>query len=147
MPAETWKAEFCAGLDPAFVARTLASRGMVRRQADGKNLARAVAPKGGQKMRCYVLTAAILEGDEGRKMPMDVYGPSFSARVGRSCRSGQVFRAFPVVPARAQNQIRERPISPGFPGRNDRNDPIVIAEVPHCEDHDFRRDDHNRRGA
>jgi uncharacterized protein (DUF927 family) len=65
VPAEIWKAEFCAGLDSVFVARTLASRGMIRRQADRKNLACTVTPKGGQKMRCYVLTAAILEGDEG----------------------------------------------------------------------------------
>src|SRR5271166_1976754 len=57
VPAETWKAEFCDGLDAAFAARTLAARGMLRRQGDKKNLACVVAPKGGQKMRCYVLTA------------------------------------------------------------------------------------------
>ena len=65
VPSEIWKAEFCEGLDPTFVARTLASRGMLRRPGDRKNLACTVTPKGGQKIRCYVLTAAILEGDEG----------------------------------------------------------------------------------
>jgi uncharacterized protein (DUF927 family) len=31
---ECWKAEVCAGLDPQFVARTLAERGMLRRQGE-----------------------------------------------------------------------------------------------------------------
>ena len=59
VPPETWKVEFCAGLDPTFVARTLESQGMLRRQGDGKNLA-CVVTVGTQKIRCYVLTAAIL---------------------------------------------------------------------------------------
>ena len=63
VPGETWRAEFCDGLDPTLVARTLASRGMLRRPGDGENLACPVTPKGGQKMRCYVLTAAILGSD------------------------------------------------------------------------------------
>jgi putative DNA primase/helicase len=64
VPSEIWKAEVCNGLDPTFVARTLESRGMLRR-GDRKNLACAVTPEGSQKMRCYVLTAAILQDDEG----------------------------------------------------------------------------------
>ena len=64
VPAETWKAEFCDGLDPSFVARMLAARGMLRRQ-DRKNLMCVVTHSGGQKTRCYVLTAAILETDDG----------------------------------------------------------------------------------
>jgi putative DNA primase/helicase len=64
VPSEIWRAEFCAGLDPTSVARTLASRGMLRR-GDRKNLMCPVTPKGNQKMRCYVLTAAILGDNEG----------------------------------------------------------------------------------
>ena len=64
VPSEIWKAEVCNGLDPTFVARTLELRGMLRR-GDRKNLACAVTPEGSQKMRCYVLTAAILQDDEG----------------------------------------------------------------------------------
>jgi putative DNA primase/helicase len=59
VPAETWKAEFCDGLDRPFVARLLAARGMLRRQ-DRKNLTCVVTLNGGQKTRCYVLTAAVL---------------------------------------------------------------------------------------
>jgi uncharacterized protein (DUF927 family) len=64
VPPETWKAEFCEGQDPTFVARTLAARRMLRR-GDGKNLTCPVTPKGGQKLRCYVLTPAMLGDDEG----------------------------------------------------------------------------------
>ncbi len=60
VPPEIWKAEVCNGLDPTFVARTLASKGMLRRQGDGRNLTCVVAIPGGQKTRCYVLTADIL---------------------------------------------------------------------------------------
>ena len=60
VPPETWRAEFCEGLDPISVARTLASKGMLRRQGDGRNLTCVVAIPGDQKKRCYVLTANIL---------------------------------------------------------------------------------------
>ena len=60
VPPEIWKAEVCNGLDPTFVARTLASNGMLRRQGDGRNLTCVVSIPGGQKARCYVLTANIL---------------------------------------------------------------------------------------
>jgi uncharacterized protein (DUF927 family) len=59
VPPETWKAEFCARLDPTSVARALEAQGMLRRQ-DKKNLTCVVALDGGRKTRCYVLTAAVL---------------------------------------------------------------------------------------
>jgi putative DNA primase/helicase len=59
VPPETWKAEFCAGLDPTSVARALEAQGMLRRQ-DKKNLTCVVALGGGRRTRCYVLTAAVL---------------------------------------------------------------------------------------
>lgn len=62
VPVETWKSEICAGLDPTFVARTLAAQGMLRRQ-DTKNLT-CVVKAGGQSIRAYVLTAKILDGGE-----------------------------------------------------------------------------------
>ena len=61
---EVWKAEVCAGLDPASVARTLAARGMLRRQ-DEKNLQCKVRLNDKQTVRCYVLKATILDGGEG----------------------------------------------------------------------------------
>ena len=61
VPPECWKAEICAGLDPQFVARALAERGMLRRQG-GNVLQCTVNVGGGQRVRAYVLTAAILEG-------------------------------------------------------------------------------------
>ena len=59
VPPESWKAEFCAGLDPTMTARALDARGILRRQ-DKKNLTCVVALPGGQKTRCYVLTSAVL---------------------------------------------------------------------------------------
>jgi len=58
---ESWKAELCAGLDPQSVARVLAERGMLRRQG-GNVLQCTVNVGGGQRVRAYVLTAAILDG-------------------------------------------------------------------------------------
>ena len=59
VPPETWKAEVCAGLDPTFVARALATRGMLRRQGQEEPDVRRRS-HGGRKTRCYVLTADIL---------------------------------------------------------------------------------------
>jgi putative DNA primase/helicase len=65
VPPEIWKAVFCIGLDPTFVAQTLAARGMLRRQDRG-HLQCVVALSGKkQKLRAYVLTAAILDSGEG----------------------------------------------------------------------------------
>jgi uncharacterized protein (DUF927 family) len=63
VPPETWKAEICKGLDPLSVARTLASRGMLRRQ-DGRHLQCKVSLNAKQTLRVYVLTSAILDDDE-----------------------------------------------------------------------------------
>ncbi len=65
VPPEIWKVVFCNGLDPTFVAQTLAARGMLRRQDRG-HLQCVVALSGKkQKLRAYVLTAAILDNGEG----------------------------------------------------------------------------------
>jgi uncharacterized protein (DUF927 family) len=68
---ETWKSEFCNGLDPNLAARTLAEHGMLRRQ-DDKNLQCVVAPGISgkkQRIRAYVLTSKVLGTceDEGEK--------------------------------------------------------------------------------
>jgi uncharacterized protein (DUF927 family) len=63
IPSEVWKADFCDGLDPTHVAKTLASKGMLRRQ-DAKNLT-AVRKIGGRNARVYVLAASILGGEDG----------------------------------------------------------------------------------
>lgn len=65
VPPETWKAEICNGLDPSFVARTLASHGMLRRQ-DEKCLSRKVRLNKERTLRAYVLTSAILDDGETR---------------------------------------------------------------------------------
>jgi uncharacterized protein (DUF927 family) len=63
VPTETWKREVCNGLDPSFVARTLASRGMLRKKNDGR-IQCAVRLGNGQVIKAYVLTAAILDSGE-----------------------------------------------------------------------------------
>lgn len=63
VPAETWKRDFCQGLDPTYVAKTLAVKGMLRRQ-DSKHLT-CVRKVGGLNMRVYVLTAIILDASDG----------------------------------------------------------------------------------
>ena len=71
--SEIWKTEFCAGLSPTSVAKALADSGILRRQ-DGKNLACIVRPPGGKTMRCYVLTAAILNDGVGANEPTNTTG-------------------------------------------------------------------------
>jgi putative DNA primase/helicase len=56
---QVWKAEVCAGHDAQFVARVLATAGMLRTQAEGLQCKVRV---GGATYRCYVVTAAIFEG-------------------------------------------------------------------------------------
>ncbi len=63
VPPQIWKAEICAGHDPQLVARVLAERGMLRRQG-GNVLQCTVNIGGGQRVRAYVLTAAILDGGD-----------------------------------------------------------------------------------
>jgi uncharacterized protein (DUF927 family) len=57
---EVWKNEICAGQEPQFVARVLASLGMLRTQAE--RLQAKVRTGPGTTLWCYVLTAAILAG-------------------------------------------------------------------------------------
>lgn len=59
IPPETWKAEICAGLDPGFVARTLAEHGLIERASDGFQPVRRI---GGSNKRVYVLNARIFAG-------------------------------------------------------------------------------------
>lgn len=59
----SWRAEVCTGLDPQFVARLLAERETLRKQG-GKELQCVVNIGGGQRVRAYVLTAAILAGGD-----------------------------------------------------------------------------------
>jgi putative DNA primase/helicase len=59
----TWRAEVCTGLDPQFVAHLLVARGILRKQG-GKELQCVVNIGGGQRVRAYVLTAAILTRGE-----------------------------------------------------------------------------------
>jgi putative DNA primase/helicase len=56
---EVWRVEVCDGIDAKVAAKTLAERGMLRRQAD--KLQCTVKVEGLAK-RAYVLTAAILQG-------------------------------------------------------------------------------------
>jgi uncharacterized protein (DUF927 family) len=59
VPPEAWKAEVCAGLDPKFVAKVLAERGMLKKGADGNMKVEKIegAPK-----RVYVITPRIFDG-------------------------------------------------------------------------------------
>ncbi|XIA66440.1 hypothetical protein ACFIOY_10835 [Bradyrhizobium sp. TZ2] len=59
VPSETWKAEFCTGLDAKFVARTLAEAGMLERASDGNQQVRKI---GGANKRVFVINPSILDG-------------------------------------------------------------------------------------
>jgi putative DNA primase/helicase len=63
IPPETWKEHFCKGLDPQYVARALAERGMLRRQG-GNELQCKVNVGPGPRVRAYVLTSQILAGED-----------------------------------------------------------------------------------
>lgn len=58
-----WRTEVCEGLDPVFVARILAERGVLRRQG-GNEIQCAVNIGGAKRARAYVLTAAVLDAAE-----------------------------------------------------------------------------------
>jgi putative DNA primase/helicase len=58
IPAETWRQEICAGLDPGLTARVLAERGMLVRSDDGYLKVHKVD---GRSQRAYTITTAILE--------------------------------------------------------------------------------------
>ena len=59
IPAETWKAEVCAGFDASFAARVLADRGMLVRAEDGFIRVHKIE---GRAQRAYTITTAILDG-------------------------------------------------------------------------------------
>jgi putative DNA primase/helicase len=61
IPTEAWKADVCSGLDPKFVARTLAERGIVRKAIDGLQRVHRIA---GRLMRVYVVTSRIFDGGD-----------------------------------------------------------------------------------
>jgi putative DNA primase/helicase len=60
---ETWKTEVCTGLDATRVAKVLAERGLLRRDAAGKNSISITLPAGIGKTRCYAVSAAIFDVD------------------------------------------------------------------------------------
>lgn len=66
IPPQTWRSEVCNGMEPTFVAKVLAERGMLRTQS-GRGLQCKVNLGGNARANCYVLTASILDGgdDEG----------------------------------------------------------------------------------
>ena len=59
IPPEVWKAEVCAGLDAKFVARVLASRGMLEKGGDGNLKVERIE---GVSRRVYVVTPRIFDG-------------------------------------------------------------------------------------
>ena len=61
IPPEIWKAEICAGLDPGFVARTLAKHGLIEKASDGFQPVRRI---GGSNKRVYVVNARIFAGGD-----------------------------------------------------------------------------------
>jgi putative DNA primase/helicase len=62
IPPETWKAEVAGGLDPQFVARVLADRGMMApRNDDGPTRVWKIR---GKSQRGYVVKANILAGTD-----------------------------------------------------------------------------------
>jgi putative DNA primase/helicase len=61
IPPETWKSDICSGLDPIFVARTLAERGLIEKPRDGFQKPTRI---NGDLKRVYVVTARILAGGD-----------------------------------------------------------------------------------
>ncbi len=61
---EVWKSEVCAGLDPTAVAKTLEKRGMLKPGSGGKLQNFQRVPGSSNPVRCYVVPAARLLGEE-----------------------------------------------------------------------------------
>ena len=61
IPAESWKAEICTGLDATFVAKTLCERGML---IWGTDQAASVVKIAGRATKVKILTASILQGGD-----------------------------------------------------------------------------------
>ena len=62
IPPETWKAEVVTGHDPKLVAHILAERGMLKRANDGFQRVEKIQ---GRSQRVYVVTARIVEAEDG----------------------------------------------------------------------------------
>jgi uncharacterized protein (DUF927 family) len=61
---EFFRQKICIGLDPTSVAKTLAARGYLEKDAGG-NLTRTERLPGGNRPRVYVINGALLNEDEG----------------------------------------------------------------------------------
>ena len=61
---EAWKAEVCAGMDGARVARVLADHGLLARSSEGKYQMRSRVPGIDGPVRHYLVTSAILAGND-----------------------------------------------------------------------------------
>lgn len=57
---EVWKTEVCVGLDPTAVAKTLAKKGLLKTEADGKRQKLVRLPGVSKAARCYVVPAGIM---------------------------------------------------------------------------------------
>jgi uncharacterized protein (DUF927 family) len=62
IPSETWKVEVTTGHDPKLVAHALAERGMLKRANDGFQRVEKIQ---GRSQRVYVVTARIVEAEDG----------------------------------------------------------------------------------
>jgi len=61
--SEVWKNEVCKGHDPKLVAQTLAKRGYLEKDSQGKYTIPQRVPNCPKLIRCYVVTSNILDGE------------------------------------------------------------------------------------
>ena len=59
---EMWKSEVCRGIDGEMAAKAMADRGLLKR--DGKNLTCKVTIPENGRPRVYVVSGALLDGDD-----------------------------------------------------------------------------------
>jgi putative DNA primase/helicase len=64
---ESWKTEICAALDPGFVARVLADRGMLRKGPGDKFTRSERLPSSKGTTRCYVVLSRILSATDDER--------------------------------------------------------------------------------
>lgn len=60
---QVWRTEVCSGFDAAAVARALKDKGMLRARKDGKLQVATRLPGSDAPVSCYVITAALFEGE------------------------------------------------------------------------------------
>ena len=97
IPPEIWKSVFCTGFDPRFVAKVLASHGMLRPGTEGPSQHKRID---GKVHRVYVLTPEILDGErefeildeEYSTTPADEYAQGME-RLRRLEAKGKVTRS------------------------------------------------------